>query len=55
MYYWSYNDLMRISSLMKAFDAWLIKHRYLQSGETVFVESIPDNVPEWIAMWILDE
>lgn len=40
---------------MKAFDGWLVKHGYLQSGETVFVASISEKVPEWIAMWILDE
>ena len=39
---------------MKTFEAWLVE-RGLQSGQTIFCESIPDKVPEWICMWILDE
>jgi hypothetical protein len=42
-------------SLIDAFDAWLVKHRYIQAGGTVFGPSISDKVPEWIAVWILDE
>jgi len=41
--------------LIKAFDIWLVKHKYIQAGETVFEEPVSDKAPEWIAMWIMDE
>jgi hypothetical protein len=43
------------SRWIKAFDRWLFNQNYLQDGETVFGPSISEKVPEWIAMWILDE
>jgi hypothetical protein len=41
---------------MKIFDGWL-GHRGLLKGndQTIFETLIPDETPEWICMWILDE
>jgi hypothetical protein len=43
------------SSWIKVFDDWLVEQNHLQVGETVFGPSASEEVPEWIAMWILDE
>ena len=41
---------------MKAFDTWVLEKDLLPDGHrSIFCEQIPDKVPEWICMWILEE
>jgi hypothetical protein len=39
------------------FNAWLVKQGlHTDAGQTIFCTDIlPDRIPEWICMWILDE
>jgi hypothetical protein len=43
------------SRLIKAFDDWLIRRKFLKAGSTIFSGFVSERIPELIAMWILDE
>ena len=43
---------------MKAFDVWILerlRNALPEGHRTIFCEQIPDKVPEWICLWILEE